>query len=165
MRNVDIGQAPEDLQREQPNWGLWLFGATLVTGILLVAAMLSPYIRHQFAVSLTRQTTPYTQLAFTRAVSLPATVVRGEAVDVSFTITNNEGKPVAYRYLISSGSGSTLQSLSSSGRTVAAGAMWEVDTSVVPKCAQSACRVQVSLPQQAESIDFMFESENTTKHK
>jgi hypothetical protein len=30
---------------------------------------------------------------------------------------------------------------------------------VVPQCAHSACRVEVSLPQQRERIDFVFKLE------
>ena len=75
---------------------------------------------------------------------------------MSFAITNDEGKQISYHYVVASGSGTKLASLSSATKVVAAGASWDVDITVVPKCAESACRIHVSLPQQGESIDFMF---------
>ena len=35
----------------------------------------------------------------------------------------------------------------------------------VPKCAETACRVQVSLPRQGESIDFMFTYQDKSRTK
>jgi hypothetical protein len=163
MSNIDLGKAPEGLQREQPRWALWLCGAGFVAAILVAAGVLSPYFRHQLALSVIRQTTPYTQLGFKNSAALPATGVRGKPLHISFVIINNEGKQVLYRYVVSSGSGSQLQPLSSSSETVASGATWSVDATVVPQCAESACRVQVSLPQQGESIDFLYQDSSPKK--
>jgi hypothetical protein len=106
--------------------------------------------------SLGRQPTPYTQLGFTNASSLPTTGVAGKGIPVSFTITNDEGRQVSYRYVVASGSGTKLTALSSGTTALAAGASWNVGIVVVPKCAAASCRVQVSLPEQNESIDFML---------
>lgn len=150
--NVE-SEVPKD---EQPRWDLWLYGAGFVTAVLIVASLLSPWVRHEWALSLGRQNKSYTQLGFNRAASLPVTAVRGNGIPISFFITNGEGKPVSYKYVVASGSGTTFKSLSSANKVVASGASWNVDVTVVPKCAQSACRIQVSLPQQGESIDFAF---------
>lgn len=156
MRTERLEEASRTRESEQPRWTWWLCGAGLLTAILVVASMLSPWVRHEWALSLSRQNLPFTQLAFSRAEALPVTVVSGEVIRVSFAITNDEGKPVSYQYVVASGSGAKLQSLGSSSETVAAGATWNVDSSMVPKCETSTCRVQVSLPQQGERIDFMF---------
>jgi hypothetical protein len=173
MSNTDFGRMTRAAQREQPpeepreppRWGWWLCGAGLVAVILIGASMLSPYARHQLALSLFRQSTQYTQLGFTNAPALPATGVRGKAINISFAITNDEGKQMSYDYVVSSGSGAKLESLASSSRTVASGATWDVNTTVVPKCTATACRVQVSLPQQDESIDFIYQDKSAAKTK
>jgi hypothetical protein len=146
----------ETSQDEQPRWEFWLYGAGFVAAVLVVASLLSPWVRHEWALSLGRQNTPYTQLAFNRAAALPVNAVRGKGIPISFAITNDEGKKVAYQYVMASGSGTKLESLSSATKVVAMGASWDVNITVVPMCAESACRIQVSLPEQGESIDFMF---------
>ncbi len=153
MARNEVAQPPE---REQPRWGLWLCGIGLISAIVIVATMMSPYIRHEWKLALFRQSTPYTELAFYRPASLPVTWTRGEGLEVAFTITNEEGSAVSYRYVVASGSSAKLESLTSATQTVPPGSMWLVNVVVVPKCARAACRVQVSLPRQGEKIDFMF---------
>ena len=153
------GQPDEDAQvtrLQAPRWDLWLLGTGLLAIALAVASFLSPSVRHEWAMSLGRQPTPYTQLGFTNAASLPTTGVPGKGIPVSFTITNDEGRQVSYRYVVASGSGTKLTTLSSGTTALAAGTSWDVGIVVVPKCAAASCRVQVSLPEQNESIDFML---------
>ena len=96
-------------------------------------------------------------LVLTRLQALPVTAVRGKDIPISFAITNDEGKPVSYQYVVASGSGAKLESLSSATETVAAGATWNVDSHCSAQVRRRLrCRVQVSLPQQGERIDFMF---------
>jgi hypothetical protein len=165
MSNIQINDVP----RESPRWGWWLGGTVLVAGLLLVGSILFPFVRHQLSLSVVRQDPPYTQLAFTNAAALPATAVVGKAIHVSFSISNDEEKPIRYQYVVASGSvaasgsDATLRSLTSSIMTVAAGATWTVNTTVVPKCGANACRLQVSLPRQGESIDFTLEEKNAAK--
>jgi hypothetical protein len=173
MSNIEFDRMPRGAQREQPSqerrepprWSWWLGGAGLVVAIIVVTSMLSPNVRHQWALSLFRQSDLYTQLAFNSAATLPTTAVRGKAIPISFVITNDEGKSMPYQYAVSSGSGAKLESLTSSSRTVASGATWTVDTTVVPKCAATTCRVQVSLPRQGESIDFTVQEKSAAKAK
>jgi Protein of unknown function (DUF1616) len=165
MSNIEIN----DVSRESPRWGWWLGGTALVAGLLLVGSILFPSVRHQLSLSVVRQNPPYTQLAFTNAAALPATAIAGKAIHISFSITNDEGKPVQYQYVVASGSAASsgseakLKSLTSSIETVSAGATWTVNTTVVPKCAASVCRLQVSLPRQGESIDFTLEEKSAAK--
>jgi hypothetical protein len=156
ISRMESYEESEASQYEQPRWDFWLYGAGFVTAVLVVASLLSPWVRHEWALSLGRQNTPYTQLGFNRAAALPFTAVRGKSIPISFTITNNEGKQILYQYVVASGSGIKLKSLSSATKVVAMGASWDVDITVVPKCAESVCRIQVSLPRQGESIDFIF---------
>lgn len=161
MTNVDF----EDIPREQPRWSWWLAGIGLVAAILVAGSVLSPGVRHQLAVSVFRQNTPYTPLGFNDATALPTTAVRGKPIQLSFFITNDEGKPVSYQYVVASGSAAKLASLTSATKTVPAGTTWKVTTTVTPKCEQTACRVQVSLPQLNESIDFNFQYKSAKKAK
>lgn len=156
MRNEQFSEMSRAPGVEQPRWSWWLCGAGLLAAILTVASMLSPWVRHEWALSLSRQNPPYTQLAFGRAEALPATVAGGEYIHVSFSITNDEGKAMSYQYVVASGSGKQMHSLRSSRETVAAGATWNADKSILPICETTTCRVQVSLPQQGEEIDFVF---------
>lgn len=150
-------------QVEPPRWDFWLYGVGLVAAVLVFASLASPWVRHEWVLSLVRQNTPYTQLGFDDASALPVTAVRGKSIPVSFVITNDEGRQVSYQYVVSSGSGVELESLGSGTKAVASGASWNVDIAVVPKCAESACRVQVSLPKQNESINFSFTYPATSK--
>lgn len=161
MNNVEV----EDPPREPPRWAWWSSGAGLVAVVLILASMLSSSARHQMALSLFRQDASFTQLAFRDAAALPVTAVRGKPINISFIITNNEGKSVSYQYVVASGSDTKLQSLSSSRKTVASGATWNVAATVLPKCAANPCRVQVSLPGQDEAIDFEFQYKSATKAK
>jgi hypothetical protein len=154
-----FGQPDEDAQvsrYEPPRWDFWLLGAGLLAIALAAASFLSPWVRHEWTLSLQRQPTPYTQLGFTNAASLPVTGVRGKGIPVSFIITNDEGRQVSYRYVVASGSGTKLTAISSGTTVLAAGHSWGVDIVVVPQCAAASCRVQISLPEQNESLDFML---------
>jgi hypothetical protein len=149
-------QEQRPAQEQQPRWEFWLYGTGLVTVALVVASLLSPWVRHEWALSLGRRDTLYTQLGFNNAVALPATAVRGKGIRISFAITNDEGKKIPYHYVVASGSGTKLKSLGSGTKVVAVGASWDVNITVVPNCVQSPCRIQVSLPRQGENIDFIF---------
>jgi hypothetical protein len=165
MSNMQVDEASRAPEREQPRWAYWLCGAGLIVAILLVASALSPWVRHEWSLSLFRQNHPYTQLAFNQAETLPVTVVSGKEIRVSFAITNDEGRPVSYHYVVASGSGVKLEPLSSSSDTVASGATWNVESTVTPKCEMTSCRVQVSLPQQDERIDFIFTYQDQNRPK
>lgn len=141
---------------ERPRWDFWLYGAGFVAVVLIAATLLSPWVRHEWGLSLERQPTPYTQLGFSHAADLPATGVRGKGIPISFVITNDTGKQLSYRYVVASGSETKLTALRSGASVVAAGASWDVDIVIAPKCAASSCRIQVSLPEQDESIDFIL---------
>ncbi len=150
---------------EPPRWDFWLLGTGLLAIAIAVTSFMSPWVRHQWTLSVQRQPTPYTQLGFTNAAGLPTTGVRGEGIPVSFTITNDEGRQISYRYVVASGSGTTLTALNSGTIPLAPKASWNVGIFVVPKCAAASCRIQVSLPDQDESIDFIFKYPDQTGKK
>lgn len=154
------GPPDEDAQNshyERPRWDLWLLGTGLLAIVIAVTSYLSPWVRHEWTLSVQRQPTHTTELGFTNAAALPTTGVRGEAVPVSFIITNDEGRQVSYRYVVASGSGTKLTTLNSGTIELAPNASYSTAVVVVPQCAAAFCRVQVSLPEQkGESIDFIL---------
>ena len=143
-------------QPKRPRLEFWAWGSVLTLLLIVVTSIISPYVRHEWGLSLGRESTTYAELGFTDASALPAHVVRGKALRVSFAVTNNGTRPISYRYVISSGTGRQLIALSSETSSVAAGKIWEVNSWVAPKCPQASCKVQVALPQVNEQIYFII---------
>jgi len=133
----------------------WWLAATVLTAVAAGISLLTPVGRHQWALSLFRQPTPYTVLSFTKPTALPATAVRNRPLRFSFTVGNHEGRAEDYRYVLSASSGRGSRVLGISARTVTAGAAWTVSAAVRPACRASPCRIQVSLPGHRETIDFL----------
>jgi hypothetical protein len=157
---IETGRTPGTPQSARPRWSWWLGGAGSVAAVLIASAVLSPGVRHQWALSLGRQAKAYTQLSFDDASAIPSTVDRGKSIPIAFTITNGEGKLTSYQYVVASGSGDKLHTLTKSTMTVAAGGSGDVRVNVQPQCTSTPCRVQISLPGQKESIHFIFAYKN-----
>jgi hypothetical protein len=150
---ADEESLPQPARRRR--W--WPFAAPIAL-IALGASLVTPAGRHQWALSLFRQPTDYTALAFNKAWTLPATAAWDAPLSISFSVSNHEGRTIRYRYLLSEAPAAdsrTATTLRQSARVVPAGATWTVSTSVRPTCASSSCRVEVSLPGYPETIDFL----------
>ena len=126
-----------------------------VTAVLIAISLLLPGGRHQWAVSLFRQPTRYTVLAFSDPANLPNRAGLGKSLTVAFTISNYEGRAVTYSYVLSEDSRGAHEVLGASARSVAAGRTAAVVTTVRPSCRTSPCRIEVSLPGHPETIDFL----------
>ncbi|MFZ0228915.1 MAG: hypothetical protein WAL41_18685 [Mycobacterium sp.] len=126
-----------------------------VTAVLVAISLLLPGGRHQWAVSLFRQPTRYTVLAFSDPANLPDRARLGESLSVAFTISNYEGRTVTYRYVLSEDNGGAHKVLGASARSVAGGRTAAVVTTVRPSCRTSPCRIEVSLPGHPQTIDFL----------
>ena len=103
-RPPDSGAPTRSDGGQKPTARRWWPTVTALALLAVGASLLSPYGRHQWALSLFRQPTPYTVLAFSRPTALPATAVANEPVGISFTVANHEGHAVDYRYELSAGS-------------------------------------------------------------
>jgi len=134
----------------------WWPALTAVAVMVVAVSLALPAGRHQWALSLFRQPARYTALSFNQAQDLPATAIKGEAVKFSFSVGNNEGHSVGYRYVLSASWGDRSRILGESAKTVAAGATWAVSTVVRPACDSSPCRIEVTLPGHPEKIDFLI---------
>ena len=133
----------------------WWWALTALTVVAVGVSLALPGGRHQWALSLIRQPIRYTALSFDQAQDLPATATEGEAIKFSFSVGNQEGHAVGYRYVLSASEGGSSRVLDESERTVAAGATWRVSAVVRPTCGSSLCRVEVILPGHPEKIDFL----------
>jgi hypothetical protein len=123
--------------------------------LAIIASLLLPAGRHQWALALIRQPTLYTVLSFNDASALPVTAVRGRPMTLLFSVGNHEGKVVTYRYVVSQESGGESKALAEASRAVSANTTWSVSTQVIPSCASSPCRLTVSLPGHPEVIDLL----------
>jgi O-antigen/teichoic acid export membrane protein len=133
----------------------WWPALTALTVTAAGVSLALPGGRHQWALSLIRQPTRYTALSFDQAQALPATATKGEAIRFSFSVGNQEGHAVGYRYVLSASGGGSSRVLDESERTLAAGATWKVSAAVRPTCGSSPCRIEVTLPGHPEKIDFL----------
>jgi hypothetical protein len=118
--------------------------------------LLLPAGRHQWALSLIRQQTPYTALSFDKAWTLPTAAEAGQPIAFSFTIENRQGRAINYHYVIVESAEQVSRTLGQAAKLVPAGAKWTVTRTVRLNCATFvACRVAVHLPGHPETIDFM----------
>jgi hypothetical protein len=163
-QNETLGSG-QSAERQRPSVRAWAVGTTLTLAVITATAVLSPWVRHEWLLSLGRQETSYTELGFKDAAALPTTAGDGKDIPVVFTVTNDGSNPVSYRYVIAAGSDSRLKTLVSSSIQVKPGAVGTVSRIVVPNCPLTNCRVRVSLPQQRESIDFIFTIRNTASRE
>lgn len=157
------GEAGDDTPRRRSWWRL----TAAIAALALAASLLLPVGRHEWALSLIRQPTRYTALAFKYAWLLPANATIDARIPVFFTVANQEGSTQRYRYVVREidplGNSRTL---GGADITVAAGATGTVDTSVRPTCSLSPCQIQVSLPGHQETIDFdVVLTASTRKHR
>jgi hypothetical protein len=147
--------APVVVRRRRRRWPLLLAVLAVLMGLTLV----SPSGRHQWAVSLIRQPTPYTTLSFQDAAGLPHNVESGAPVHLTFTVANHEGRLTDYPVVLSSanadGAGAATALLRTTV-TIPSGGQRTMSVSVRPACKTSACELQVSLPGQAETIDVVL---------
>jgi hypothetical protein len=147
---------PDGQHRHWPGGPRWRTISAAAAAILIGTSLLLPAGRHQWALSLFRQPVRFTSLAFKYAWLLPSSATTRTRIPVFFTISNDEGKTVRYRYVLREidplGNSRTLGSAS---KSVAAGSTWTVAGSVRPSCNLSPCEVQVLLPGHPETLDFL----------
>jgi uncharacterized membrane protein len=148
-------QATREGRKGEPPTRRWWPVLLPLVLVVIAASVYLPSGRHQWALSLSRQPTHYTVLAFSNAANLPAQTAISQPVTVSFAIGNREGRAEKYRYVLTQSPSKTASVLGQSTKSVAAGATWNVTTTIRPSCQSSPCRIQVSLPGHPEKIDFL----------
>ncbi len=117
-------------------------------------SLLVPSARHQWALSVFRQPARYTAISFDAPAKLPAAAFWNQAIPISFTVTNQQGRATTYRYVLSENGDGHSRVIGGASRMVAPGASWDVSTTVRPTCSTSPCQVKISLPGHPETLDF-----------
>lgn len=145
---------PHDLPDETPRRRRWWPVIVPVVLVLLTVSLLSGAGRRQWALSLVQQPTRFTALFFNDPAALPSAAVAGQLLPVSFSIANNEGRTVGYRYVITESSAAGSSVLKTAAGTVGDGRTLAISTVIRPSCARSPCRIEISLPGHPEKIDF-----------
>jgi hypothetical protein len=141
------------LSRSRGAAGRWWLAVLLACLAGIAGSLISPAGRHQWALSLFRQPTRYTALSFSRPARLPARFPAGRAVSFSFTIENQQGHPVSYRYIITAVGRRASRVLITAAEPVPPGSSRTVSATVHPRCAQ--CSITITLPGYPERIDFL----------
>ncbi len=126
---------------------------TVILVIGVAISVIVPAGRHQWALSLLRQPTHYTALSFDHPTSLPTEVKAEESLAFTFSIGNHEGHTDHYVYVVSSSPGGST--LMTSKTTVADGQTRAIAVIARPHCSGSPCRIQVTLLNNDQSIDFL----------
>ena len=128
-----------------------------IAAVALAVSLLLPASRHQWVLSIFHQPARYTALSFDDASELPTTANKGNAMPISFTIGNQEGRTQTYRYVVSESDPVNLsQTIASASRTLGPGRTWNVSIEVKAACSLvPPCRVEVSVPGHPERIDLL----------
>jgi hypothetical protein len=79
----------------------WAWASGLLAVIVPGLVLLTPTVRQELAISFTRQPDSYMELYFTGTVPVSTAQVAGrQEITVSFAITNHEGHPSQYAYVV-----------------------------------------------------------------
>ena len=156
------GTVRRDRQQRKVSDRRWWPILTPLVGLAVAVSLLFPASRHQWALSLFRQTTYYTVLSFNHPSALPEAVSKKGPITFTFSVSNQERGAVHYQYVLSVTSSNDSYILKKSAKTVAMGATWTVTMTVRPVCSSSLCRVEISLPGHPEKIDFLLNNSTTS---
>jgi hypothetical protein len=130
-------------------------GAGLIAILILIvaAAALSKQFRHQLALSIVRQPTPYTQLYFPHLGALPEKLKVDQKNTFQFTIVDDENRAFRYTYIVVFDD--SKSHLSSTGAvTVNNGQSVTRSVTVIPKDSKSKYQVSVTLKGMNQSVHF-----------
>jgi hypothetical protein len=150
-RSVARPSAASESRRPR-RWPMLAAAAVIAIGI----SLLFPAGRHQWALSIIRQPTHYTVLFFNRSWTLPTTAAFDSRVPLSFTIGNQQGRALNYRYVLRQIDQLGASAPLTAEKEIASGASWTVSAVVYPTCSVSPCTIEVSLPGHPETIDFLM---------
>ena len=148
------GQINNQVRHRKTRLPLYFGGGVIAILILIVAvAALSKQFRHQLALSLVRQPTPYTQLYFPHLGALPDKLKVNQKNTFEFTIVNNEGRTFRYTYIVASDD--SKSHLRSTGVvTINNGHSVTRSVAVIPKDHKSRYQIGVTLKGINQSIHF-----------
>lgn len=123
-----------------------------------VASMLSKSLRHQIALSIVRQPTPYTQLYFSHAGTLPEQLKIDQKNTFDFTIANDESRAYRYTYTVTLDDSRSHSVVSTETVTIDDGGDVTRPVTVVPKDHKAKYLVTIALEGMNQSIHFYGET-------
>jgi hypothetical protein len=89
---------------QPPNKRIWRIAAAVVLVFCVVTGVLAigfpAQFKHQLAISIIRQPTPYTQLFFNDSTALPKQLKFDHLNKFTFTVINDQGRPENYHYIV-----------------------------------------------------------------
>jgi Protein of unknown function (DUF1616) len=129
-------------------------GIAAVLILIAAAAALSKHVRHELAISIVRQPTPYTQLYFTHPGTLPAKLKVGHKGTFEFTIVNDENQTYRYTYVVTLVDSKQHLVVSSETATVSSGQTATRSVTIAPAGSKSPYLVTVTLKGVNQSISF-----------
>jgi hypothetical protein len=126
-----------------------------VTGVSLVYVHTAT---PEVALATTMKPDPFTELSFNSVVTLPTHVIAGQSTSFTFTISNKELKTMNYVYTITQTDSATPQKSTTSTLTIPAGQTRNIKKAFIATVPSNTITISVSLPLQAETIQFRSKS-------
>jgi hypothetical protein len=146
-----VAAAPAEGSRR--HWRWWLIGlVVLAAGALGIAYRHT--VGHQIAISVSRQSTAFTQLYFTQPDALPKRLVAPGPDSFSFTIANSEGHSTNYAYTVTLGGPLSFSVVSKGTLRVADGGSIAKTIDLFPASSMTDYEVTVTLGAGDEVIHF-----------
>jgi hypothetical protein len=141
--------------RKDTPWRLVVgIGLAVVLVILGVATAYSKQFRHQIAISIVRQPTPYTQLYFTSPAALSEKLKVDQKNNFEFTIENDEARTYHYTYVVTLEDSRSHLVVSKTSVTMSNGDRVTRVVTVVPKDRKSTYLITITLEGMNQSIHF-----------
>jgi hypothetical protein len=132
----------------------WLILAALCVTVVGLGFAYPREIRHQLAISFSRQPTPYTELYFTNPQTIPTFLSVSRPDSCSFTIANHEGRARTYSYVVTLSSSQGTSTVGSGTIGVEDGGAATRLVEVGPAKPGRAYTVTVKLLGRSETIHF-----------
>lgn len=134
-------------------------GVIVILVIFFIVALIFPQqLKHQLAISILRQQTPYTQLYFTDPDRLPENLRVAQENNLDFTIENSEGRTYSYTYIITLEDSRSRLLVSKETVTIADTGSATFTAVIVPKDRKSKYLISIELQGMNQSIHFSTET-------
>jgi hypothetical protein len=156
--NLPPSQPPDHTPRAKFRWGFVIGIVLVIIAIIGALSASSQQFRHQVALSVVRQTTPYTQLYFASPSKLPSELKVDKKNTVDFTIENDEGRVYSYAYTVTFEDSKSHAVTTNYTVKVGDGASATRQIVLTPKDRKSKYLITVSLTGMSQSIHIYAES-------
>jgi hypothetical protein len=129
-------------------------GLIVILILILAVAALSKPFRHQLAISIVRQPTPYTQLYFADPGTLPAKLKVDQKNTFDFTIVNDENRAYSYTYAVTLADSRSHSVVTTETVTIDSGGSVTRPVTLAPKDRKAKYLVTVALAGINQSVHF-----------